>query len=224
MFKNLLNKAKEKIIQTDVTALTDIANQARDKVQTKMKEHNIDEVVNKVKKEGSIISKAVSVAASELYKENEETLEKPVSIVTDAWGKVSKHSEEIKWAGGVVIGVAAPMTTLLASTAYFLLSEDDEDTKKSTNKNKEKPPMIVKNSFVEVVVDFKNKTMEGVVLKGSFADCSFDEVGYENLMNLSNILQKSIDQDIKGLSLSDEQEEMKETIKLITRWLNLKNK
>lgn len=232
MFKDILNKAKKKMEESeiDLGSVKSVANKARNTVQEKMKEHGVDEVVDKVKKEASVVSKAATTAATEIYKENEEFLEKPVGAISNTWEKVSKHSEELKWAGGIVVGIVAPIPTLIASTAYFLLSEEEmtEEQKEENEKLKKQEPMIVKNSYIEVRVDFESKQMEGLVLTGSMEGKSFEEIGVEKMESLSLLLKNTLKEDEEKEGLSDlspaKIKEMEDTITLISRWVKYKNK
>jgi hypothetical protein len=228
MFKSFLDKAKEVAKNVDVDSVKKVANEARSTVQSKMKEHGVDEVIEKVKEEGKIIGKAVSNAANEVYKENEEVLEKPVGMASKAVKKVTKHSEEIKWAGGIVAGVVAPIPTLLATTAIFLLSEDEmtEEQKKESEELKKADAQFMTNSYIEVKVDTnqsdKSKIIEGKVLSGSFEGQTFEEIGVDKMKTLKSILETELKKDEEkelGELSPAKIKEMSDTILLVERWI-----
>lgn len=219
MFKNLLGKAKEKLDNVDLKSVEEYTKTAKKTVQDEMKKHGVDKVVDKVKKEASIVSQAVSAAAEEVYEENKETLEKPVSKVSGVVDKISEHSEELKWAGGIIAAIAMPVTTAVAGAAIFLLSEDDENLTDEEKTEKEKVKEVLdgktvlstKTSMVELVYNKETKEVYGKILIGKQKDRSFEEVGLDNMKELSN-------------QLDPENQEHKETLNLISGWIKWKEK
>lgn len=199
MFKNLINKAKEKIETVDLKSVESYTKNAKKTVQREMEKHGVDKVVDRVKKEANIVGKAVSQAAEEVYNENKETLEKPVNKVSGVVNKVSKHSEELKWAGGIIAAFAMPVTTAVAGAAIFLLSKDEEDL---TDEEKVKKEEIVseikdskaittKTSLVEIVFDKEKNEVHGRIISGSQEGKSFEEIGVEDMTELKSQLDLS---------------------------------
>lgn len=215
MFKNLLNKAKEKLDTVDLKSVEDYTKNAKKTVQEEMKKHGVDKVVDKVKKEASIVSQAVSAAAEEVYSENKETLEKPVEKVSGVVNKISEHSEELKWAGGIIAAIVMPVTTAVAGAAIFLLSEDDEDLTEDEKKEKEKVKeelngktiVSTKTSLVELIYNKETKEVYGKILVGKQTGRSFEEVGVADMQELS-------------AQLDLENKDHKETAHLIAGWVN----
>lgn len=219
MLKNLLNKAKEKIDSVDLKSVEHYSKEAKKTVQSEMKKHGVDKVVTKVKKEAAIVGKAVSQAAEEVYADNKDTLEKPVTAVSGVVNKISKHSEEIKWAGGILAAIVMPVTTAVAGAAIFFLSEDEEDLtesqraekKKIEEELKDKDVVSTSTSLVELVYDKKSKQVYGKVLVGAQKDRSFEDIGLEDMKELRS-------------QLDMENKDHKETAKLISGWINWKEK
>lgn len=207
MFNNLLNKAKEKISNIELDKVEDIAKKGKKVVRDQMKEHGVEDYLNKAKEEVKVFSDAVSDSAKGVYEDNKETLEKPVGVVSSVADKVSKHSEELKWAGGIAIAIVAPVTTVVATTAMYLLSDDDEEKKEV----KETPVIRSSTSLVEIVVNKETRQIFGKVIAGKQKDRTFEEIGVENMKILMSKLDPN-DKDQAG------------TISLIKGWLNWKEK
>lgn len=219
--KEMYKKAADFVTTIDKDKIEKFAEDSRQTIQTKLKDLGVDEKIEVVKKESSIIGDSISKSAQEVYKENEELLEKPVAKVTEVFSVIAKHSEKIKWAGAITAGVIAPVPTLVASSLFYLLSSDEEkeNMKNSEDKRqingvdeqelisstaelmskKEALPekVITKNEYVEVTINIKQNSASGIIIKGGLKGSSFHELGIENMKNLADKLPKG-DADIDG--------------------------
>lgn len=212
--KNIIEKTKTFVSSIDKESVEKFAEKARKETQAKLKEYGVDEKIEELKKEGVIIKDSISKSATEVYKENEDLLEKPVAKASEVIKKITEHSTTIKWAGAITAGVVAPVPTLVASSLLYLLSSDEEKEKiteenknmvgdvkesavvKSTAemmKNKEILPekVVTKNEWVEVTIDLSNKTAFGILKKGNWKGTSFDQMGIDNMKDLANQLPET---------------------------------
>lgn len=210
MFNDLMNKAKDLASNIDMQKAEEIAKKGKKAVRSQLKEHGVEDYIDRVKSETAIVKQAVVESAQAVYKENEELLEKPVGIVSDVVDKVSKHSDELKWAGGIAVAVVAPVTTAVASAAIFILSDDDIMPEEKKQVIKDLDIIRSETELVEIIVDQKNSKIFGKIRSGKLKDKTFEELGEENMRELLSQL------DVEG------NEDHKSTSRLINGWLSWK--
>lgn len=219
--KDLSNTVSDVVSKIDKDKVEELAQKSRKEVQSKMKEYGVDEKFEALKKESELIGDAISQSAKEVYKENEEILEKPVSKVSEVVEKIKEHREKIKWAGAVTAGVVAPVPTLIASSIFYLMSSEEEkdkkdilddeinqdiDTEKASQKEvvketakimaqKEKLPEVMKteNEWITVNINLKSKNAYGTINKGPFKGSSFQEMGVDNMKKLMDKLPEGVE-------------------------------
>ena len=231
--KKIFNETKDKatkfVEDIDKEEMSKKADNLRKGFQDQLKKYNVDEKIEKVKKESVLISEAISEGAKEVYLENEELLKKPVDQVSKVIDKIAKHSTEIKWTGGIVAGVVAPVPTLVVSSLLFLLSSDEEQEKakekrendtidddvaeslEETLKNKENMPENVStsNEWINFEINLSENTSTGTVLRGTFKDQTFETIGVKKMQELADILP--------------DEEEAQEAKRLINSWISWYN-
>lgn len=196
-FKKILNKAKEtiseKISEVDFKSLDQEAKKIKKTVRTEMEKHGVDEAISKLKVQSVKLSDNISSKAKDIYEKNKDTLEEPVSKVQKLMEKISEHKEEIKWVGGIAIGIIAPVTTLVAATTIYLFSDDeDENVSDEVKKAAEKLQndidsghIIKKESeLVVLLMDRRDKTVKGVFINEKLKGKEFKELGIENMEHL----------------------------------------
>lgn len=188
----LLDKAKQIASDVDFKNLDNEAKKVKKVVRDKMKEHKIDEKIEKTKEETIKLSDKATNIAQKVYENNKDVLEKPVKAISDIVDKASEHETEIKWVGGIAISIVAPVTTLIAATTLYLISNDEEASDEVIEKAKKieddiKNGVVIKkeSEWVTLYLNTKERTVEGVIIKGEQRGQTFEDIGLENMKVLS---------------------------------------
>lgn len=210
MFNDLLNKAKKAASSIELESVEEMTKKGKKAIRDKMKDYGVEEHIQKAKEEAKIFSDAVSESAKSVYEENKDVLEKPVSKVSGVVNKVSEHSDVIKWAGGILVGIAFPVTTAVAAGAFFLLSDNEDEVTDEQKEELEKHDVIRSStSLVEVIINQKDRTVFGKILTGKQKDRTFEEIGVEGMTELLSQLDVENNADHKN------------TAALISGWLKV---
>lgn len=233
LYKEASEKATKFVKKIDKESIEEFAENSRKNIQSKLQEYGVNEKIDVIKKESSVIGDSISQSAKEVYKENEEILEKPVAKVNEVISAISKHTSKIKWAGAITAGVVAPVPTLVASSLFYLLSSEDEKEKRETQtsdrkidgvsekeviestakmlEKKESLPEKIQaeNEWVKVTLDVKNNVAYGTVMKGHLKGTSFNNLGVDAMKSLAEQLPQT--------------ESAEDAKTLINHWIHWKN-